>query len=62
MDTMLITTEQEYRTALAEIEELMTADIGTPEGERLNALVTLVEAYEREHYFEMSENTPTKEE
>lgn len=29
---------------------MMSAEAGTPEGDRLDVLVTLVEAYEREHY------------
>lgn len=38
-----------YRDALREIEMLMAAELGTNEGSRLDALVTLVEAYERKH-------------
>jgi HTH-type transcriptional regulator/antitoxin HigA len=45
-----IKTEADYRTALKEVESLMTAELDTPEGERLDVLVTLIEAYEREHY------------
>ena len=45
-----IRTEADYRTALKEVESLMTAGPDTPEGERLDVLVTLIEAYEREHY------------
>jgi HTH-type transcriptional regulator/antitoxin HigA len=45
-----IKTEADYRTALKEVESLMTAGPNTPEGERLDVLVTLIEAYEREHY------------
>ena len=45
-----IKTEADYRTALKEVESLMTAGPDTPEGERLEVLVTLIEAYEREHY------------
>lgn len=45
-----IRTEQDYETALAEIETLMTARPGTPEGDRLDILVTLVQAYEAEHH------------
>jgi HTH-type transcriptional regulator/antitoxin HigA len=33
-----------------EIESLMTAKRNTPEGDRLDVLVTLVEAWERKHY------------
>jgi HTH-type transcriptional regulator/antitoxin HigA len=39
-----------YRRALAEIEGLMTARRNTPEGDRLDVLVTLVEAWEAKHY------------
>jgi HTH-type transcriptional regulator/antitoxin HigA len=35
---------------LKEVESLMTARAGTPEGERLDVLVTLVEAYERKQF------------
>ena len=45
-----ITTEAEYRAALKEFENLMTAEPGTPDGERLDTLAALVEAYEAEHY------------
>lgn len=39
-----------YRKALKEIEGLMFAKRNTPEGDRLDILVTLVEAWERKHY------------
>lgn len=45
-----IRTEADYDAALAEIEGLMGAEQDTPEGERLDVLVTLVQAYETEHY------------
>ncbi len=45
-----IKAEADYQTALKEVESLMTAGPDTPEGERLEVLVTLIEAYEREHY------------
>ena len=50
MDIKPIKTEEDYRTTLQEIESLMAAEPGTPEGERLDVLVTLVEAYERKHF------------
>lgn len=50
MDIKPIRSEQDYRAALQEIETLMMAAPGTPEGEKLDVLVTLVEAYERKHY------------
>jgi HTH-type transcriptional regulator/antitoxin HigA len=50
MEIKPIRTKADHRAALKEIEALMTAEAGTPEGERLDVLVTLVEAYERKHY------------
>ena len=46
----LIRNEEEYETALAEIDALWDAEAGTPEADRLDVLVLLVEAYEAEHY------------
>lgn len=45
-----IRTDADYREALVEIESLMTAEADTSEGERLDVLVTLVEAYEAKHF------------
>jgi len=42
--------ESDYDAALAEIEGLMDARPNTPEGDRLDVLVTLVEAYEEKHW------------
>lgn len=50
MEIRPIKTESDYQAALQEIEGLMAAEAGTPEGDRLDVLVTLVEAYERAHY------------
>ena len=50
MDIRPIKTEKDYQNALAEIEGLFTAEPGTEAGDRLDVLVTLVEAYEAEHY------------
>ena len=50
MENKPIHTEVVYRLALAELGRRMTAEPGTPEGERLDTLVTLVEAYEEKHY------------
>lgn len=46
MDIRPIRTDQEHRAALAEIEKLWGAAEGTPEGDRLDVLATLVDAYE----------------
>lgn len=45
-----IKTESDYQAALSEIEGLMAAQANSAEGDRLDVLVTLVEAYERTHY------------
>jgi HTH-type transcriptional regulator / antitoxin HigA len=50
MDIKPIKTDTDYRAALKEVEGLMTAAADTPAGERLDVLVTLVEAWERRHY------------
>lgn len=50
MEIKPVRTKADYRAALKEIEALMLVRAGSPEGERLDVLVTLVEAYERKHY------------
>ncbi len=50
MDVHPIRTEADHRAALAEIAALMDAKMGTPEGDRLDVLATLVEAYEGAHF------------
>ena len=50
MNIAPITTQRDYRRVLKEIPSLMTAKQRTPEGDRLDVLVTLVEAWERKHY------------
>ena len=50
MEIKPIKTKADYRAALKEIEGLMSAAADTPEGVRLDVLLTLVEAYERRHY------------
>lgn len=45
-----IRNEADHRSALAEIERLWGATHGTPDGDRLDVLMTLVDAYEREHW------------
>ncbi len=46
----IIKTEKEYDRALTRINMLMDADPGTPEGDELEQLVILVEAYEKVKY------------
>lgn len=50
MNIKPIKTKADYRAMLKEIESLMEALPDTPEGERLDVLATLVEAYEKKHY------------
>ena len=50
MEIKPIKTKAAYRAALKEIESLMTARPNTPEGDRLDVIATLVEAYERKHF------------
>ncbi len=50
MEIKPIKTKADYRAALKEIEALMAAELDTSDGERLDVLVTLVEAYENKHY------------
>lgn len=50
MEIAPIKTKRDYRRTLKEIEGLMTARRSTPEGDRLDVLVTLVEAWEAKHY------------
>src|SRR5213596_4429572 len=50
MQIRLIRTNKDHRAALAEIEKLWGASIGTPEGDKLDILVTLVEAYEERRW------------
>lgn len=50
MDIRPIRTEADHESALARIAELMSADVGTPEGDELDILATLVEAYEQKHF------------
>ena len=49
MDVRPIRTDADHQAALAEIATLMNAGKNTPEGDRLDVLATLVEAYEAAH-------------
>jgi HTH-type transcriptional regulator/antitoxin HigA len=50
MEIRPIKTEADYQVALARIADLMEAGPNTPAGERLDVLVTLVQAYEEKHW------------
>ncbi|HUX67806.1 MAG TPA: helix-turn-helix domain-containing protein [Terriglobales bacterium] len=45
-----IRTEADYEEALSEVGRLWGATSGTPKGDRLDVLATLVDAYEVEHF------------
>jgi len=50
MDIKPIRTKTDYRAALKAVESLMGAKARTPQGDRLDVLVTLIEGYERQHF------------
>jgi HTH-type transcriptional regulator/antitoxin HigA len=50
MQVRPIKNERDYDEALRRIEELWGAQSGTEEGDLLDVLIPLVEAYEREHF------------
>ena len=50
MDIRPVRSEADYREALTEAERLWDAEPGTPEGDRVEVLATLIEAYEAARY------------
>ena len=50
MEIKPIKTKADHRAALKAVERLMSARQGARDGERLDLLVTLIEAYERKHF------------
>ena len=48
-DVRPIRSEQDYAAALAEVERLWGTKAGTAEGDRLDVLATLIDAYETQH-------------
>lgn len=50
MDIRPIKSHKNYRMALRRIDELFNAKAGTPDGDELDVLVTLVDAYEDEAF------------
>jgi HTH-type transcriptional regulator/antitoxin HigA len=51
MDIRPIRTETDYREALAMVDSLWEkVQPGTPDGDKFDVLITLIQAYEREHY------------
>ena len=51
MNIKPIKTKKDYKEALKKIEELFDAKPNTPDGDLLEILVTLVEAYEQKHFY-----------
>ncbi len=49
-DVKPIRNKKDHAAALAEVERLWGAKSGTPEGDRLDVLATLIDAYEAAHY------------
>lgn len=49
MEIKPIQNDADYRAALQEVETLMLAAPNTAEGEKLDVLATLIEAYEAKH-------------
>ena len=45
-----IETEEEYQAALIRIDELIYAEIGTPEGDEFDGLASAIALYEDTHY------------
>lgn len=50
MEIKPIKTAADYSAALQALDELMSAELGTPKGDHLDVLATLVEAYEAKHF------------
>ena len=50
MEIKPIKSDRDYRRTLAQIESLMAALPDTPDGDRLDVLATLAEAWERKHH------------
>jgi len=46
----LIRSDDDYRAALARVEDLMGAAVGTPDGDELEHLAMVIEAYEDKHH------------
>jgi HTH-type transcriptional regulator/antitoxin HigA len=49
-DVRPIRTERDYEAALKGVERLWGSKVGTRDGDRLDVLATLIDAYEAEHY------------
>ena len=50
MNIKPIKTETDYTSALQAVGKLMSARKDTPKGDKLDVIVTLIEAYEEKHH------------
>lgn len=50
MNVKPIRTESDYQAALEQIDDLMSAELDSTDGDQLDVLTTLVEAYEAKHF------------
>lgn len=50
MNIKPIHSQEDLATALARLEQLWGAEVGSPEGDELEILALLIEKYEDEHY------------
>ena len=50
MDIKPIRTEEDYEVAIKEVERLLDSQPGSPEGDQMDVLVTLIEAFEARHF------------
>ena len=50
MEIKPIKTKKDYKNALKEIDSLWDAKLNTPRGDKLDILITLVEAWENKYY------------
>ena len=57
MEIRPIRNDEDHTEALKEIERLLGAAVGTPDGDKLDVLVTLVDAYEEKRW-PIPESTP----
>ena len=60
MEIKPIRSEADYEVAMKEIEILMDSQLGTPDGDRMDVLVTLVEAYESKNFPIPEPNDPVE--
>lgn len=50
MNIKPIKTDADHRAALKEVETLLMAEPSTPEGKKIDVLVTLIEVYESKYF------------